>query len=253
MKVVILAGGLGTRLSEETNLKPKSLVEIGNKPILWHIMKMYSAYGINEFVICCGYKGDIIKEYFLNSFKLENIKLNQDFSEMTVIQELTKPWNVVLVDTGENTMTGGRLKRVEKFIGKNTFCFTYGDTLNNVNIQDLISFHKKKNLLATVTACRPPEKYGVLILKNDEVVKFKEKPVRDDWVNGGFFVLEPKILEYISDDSIVWENEPMEKIVDENQLAAYKHTGFYQSMDTSSDKKKLESVWQSEKVPWKVW
>ena len=227
MKVVILAGGLGTRLSEETNLKPKSLVEIGNKPILWHIMKMYSAYGINEFVICCGYKGNIIKEYFLNSFKLENIKLNQDFSEMTVIQESTKPWNVVLVDTGENTMTGGRLKRVEKFIGKNTFCFTYGDTLNNVNIQDLISFHKKKNLLATVTACRPPEKYGVLILKNDEVVKFKEKPVRDDWVNSGFFVLEPKILEYISDDSIVWENELMEKIVDENQLAAYTHTGFY--------------------------
>ena len=227
MKVVILAGGLGTRLSEETNLKPKSLVEIGNKPILWHIMKMYSAYGINEFVICCGYKGDIIKKYFLDSFKLENIKLNQNFSEMTVIQESTKPWNVVLVDTGENTMTGGRLKRVEKFIGKNTFCFTYGDTLNNVNIQDLISFHKKKNLLATVTACRPPEKYGVLVLKNDEVVKFKEKPVRDDWVNGGFFVLEPKILEYISDDSIVWENEPMKKIVDENQLAAYTHTGFY--------------------------
>lgn len=252
MKVVILAGGLGTRLSEETNLKPKSLVEIGNKPILWHIMKMYSAYGINEFVICCGYKGDIIKEYFLNSFKLENIKLNQDFSEMTVIQESTKPWNVVLVDTGENTMTGGRLKRVEKFIGKNTFCFTYGDTLNNVNIQDLISFHKKKNLLATVTACRPPEKYGVLILKNDEVVKFKEKPVRDDWVNGGFFVLEPKILEYISDDSIVWENEPMEKIVDKNQLAAYKHTGFYQSMDTISDKNYLEKLWNKGNAPWLI-
>jgi len=253
MKAVILAGGLGTRISEESNLKPKPMIEIGNKPILWHIMKSYSSYGINEFIICCGYKGDVIKKYFLNSFKLKNIKLSQDFSEMTVIQESTNSWKVVLVDTGQNTMTGGRLKRVKKFVGKNTFCFTYGDTLSNLNIQDLISFHKKKNQLATVTACRPPEKYGVLILKNDQVVEFKEKPVRDDWVNGGFFVLEPKILEYISDDSTVWEKEPMEKLVTENQLAAYKHTGFYQSMDTLSDKNKLVKMWESGKIPWKVW
>ena len=253
MKVVILAGGLGTRISEETLLKPKPMIEIGNKPILWHIMKSYSSYGINEFVICCGYKGNIIKEYFLNSFKLKNIKLNQDFSEMTVIQESTKPWNVILVDTGENTMTGGRLKRVKKYVGDNTFCLTYGDTLNNVNIKNLISFHKKKNLLATVTACRPPEKYGVLILESDKVIDFKEKPVRDDWVNGGYFVMESKVFDLIDNDTTVWEKEPMNKLVKNGQINAYRHTDFYQSMDTISDKNYLNKLWKSDNATWKVW
>ena len=253
MKAVILAGGLGTRISEETHLKPKPMIEVGGKPILWHIMKSYSAYGINEFVICCGYKGDTIKEYFLNSFKLENVKQGQDFTEMTVIQESTNTWNVILVDTGQNTMTGGRLKRVEKYVGDNTFCFTYGDTLNNVNIKDLILFHKKKKLSATVTACRPPEKYGVLILEDDKVIEFKEKHVRDDWVNGGYFVMESKVFDLIDNDTTVWEKEPMSRLVKSNQIRAYMHTHFYQPMDTISDKNYLNKLWESDSAPWKVW
>ena len=253
MKAVILAGGLGTRISEETKTKPKPMIEIGNRPILWHIMKIYSTYGINEFVICCGYKGDRIKKYFLTSFKTENVKQNQDFTEMIVFQESTKPWNVILVDTGQNTMTGGRLKRVQKYVGDNTFCFTYGDTLNNVNIKDLILFHKKKNLFATVTACRPPEKYGVLILEKDKVVEFKEKPVRDNWVNGGYFVMESKVFDLIDNDATTWEKEPMSRLVKNNQIGAYKHINFYQPMDTVSDKNYLNKLWESGNAPWKVW
>jgi len=233
MKAVILAGGHGTRISEETRFKPKPMIEIGNKPILWHIMKIYSTYGINDFVICCGSKGDIIKEYF---------------------KKLTEPWNVNPVDTGLETMTGGRLKKVKKYLDDETFCFTYGDTLNNVNIKKLIEFHKSKKTLATVTVCHPPEKYGILKLQGDMVVDFKEKPAREgEWVNGGYFVLEPSVFDYLKDDSTVWEKEVMEKLAQNSQLSAFRHTGFYQPMDTLSDKIHLEKLWQSNKAFWKVW
>ena len=253
MKVVILAGGLGTRVSEETHLKPKPMIEIGGKPILWHIMKIYSTYDLNDFIICCGYKMEVIKDYFLNSLKSENVQYHQDHIEITIIHESSKSWNIILVDTGLETMTGGRLKRVEKYVGNNTFCFTYGDTLNNVNIKNLISFHKKKNLLCTVTACRPPEKYGVFILNGDTVSEFKEKPVREDWVNGGYFVLEPKVFDLINNDSTIWEKEPMNELVKNEQLVAYKHTGFYQPMDTISEKNYLNKLWESGNAAWKVW
>ena len=233
MKAVILAGGLGTRISEETQTKPKPMIEIGGKPILWHIMKIYSTYGINEFVICCGYKGDVIKEYF---------KKNQE------------QWELKFVNTGLRTMTGGRLKRVEKYVNDNTFCFTYGDTLNDLNIEKLIKFHKSKKKIATVTACHPPEKYGVLKLQREKVIDFKEKPVREgDWVNGGFFVLEPKVFDFIENDSTVWEKEPMLKLAHNDQLIAFRHTGFYQPMDTLSDKLLLERIWKTKNIPWKVW
>ncbi len=251
MKVVILAGGLGTRISEETN--PKPMVEIGGKPILWHIMKNYSTYGLNDFIICCGYKMEAIKEYFLNSLNSENIQSSKNHVEMTIIQELTKTWNVTLVNTGLETMTGGRLKRIEKYVGNDTFCFTYGDTLNNLNIKNLIEFHKKKKLLATVTACRPPEKYGILILQDDIVSKFKEKQVRDEWVNGGYFVLESKVFDLITNDNTIWEKEPMNELVKNKQLAAYEHTGFYQPMDTISEKNYLNKLWESGNAAWKVW
>ena len=231
---MILAGGLGTRISEETLVKPKPLIEIGGMPILWHIMKIYSHYNINDFVICCGYKGNKIKEYF---------EQNKDES-----------WEVKCVDTGLKTMTGGRLKRIKKYIDGNTFCFTYGDTVNDLNIKKLIEFHNNNKIIATVTACHPPEKYGVLKLQKEQVVDFQEKPVREgDWVNGGFFVLEPKVFDYIKDDDTVWEKEPMKKLSKCNQLNAYKHTGFYQSMDTLSDKRILEKMWKEKNAPWKVW
>ena len=233
MKAVILAGGLGTRISEETKTKPKPMIKIGNKPILWHIMKRYSEYGVSDFVICCGYKANVIKEYFKkNKF----------------------PGEVKLVDTGLKTMTGGRLKKVEKYVNNETFCFTYGDTLNDLNIKKLISFHKSKKKLATVTACHPPEKYGVLKLQNEKVVEFKEKPERkNEWVNGGFFVLEPNIFEYIENNETVWEKDPMEKLVRKKQLVAYRHNGFYQPMDTMNDKKKLDKMWKEKNASWKVW
>ena len=231
MKAVILAGGLGTRISEET--QPKPMIEIGGKPMLWHIMKTYSSYGINDFVICCGYKGNVIKEYF---------KKNKE------------PWELKFVDTGLKTMTGGRLKRVEKYVSGNTFCFTYGDTLNNLNIKKLLEFHNIKKRMATITACHPPEKYGVLKLQKDKVVDFREKPVRKgDWINGGFFVLEPKIFDFIKGDNTVWEKEPMQKLAKNDQLVAYRHTGFYQSMDTLSDKILLERMWKTKNALWKVW
>ena len=233
MKAVILAGGLGTRIYEETKSKPKPMIKIGNKPILWHIMKIYSHYGINDFVVCCGYKSNVIKEYF---------------------KENKIPWEVKLVDTGLKTMTGGRLKKVEKYLDKDTFCFTYGDTLNDVNIEKLIKFHQSKKKLATITACHPPEKYGVLKLQNEKVAEFKEKPKKEnEWVNGGFFVLEPNIFDHIKNDKTIWEKEPMEKLVKMNQLVAYRHKGFYQPMDTMSDKKILDGMWKRKTASWKVW
>ena len=230
MKAIILAGGYGTRISEETKLKPKPMIEIGGKPILWHIMKRYSFYGINDFVICCGYKGDKIKEYFL---------------------ENKESWNVSCIDTGLETMTGGRLKRVQKLVN-DTFCFTYGDTLNNLDIKKVIKFHKRQKTLATVTACKPNEKFGILDLDNSKVIKFQEKPKNSHWVNGGYFVLEPEVLDYIKDDSTVWEHEPMTKLVKKEELSAYRHTGFYQPMDTINEKKYLEKLWKEKEAPWKV-
>ncbi len=233
MKVVILAGGLGSRISEETHLKPKPLVKIGNKPILWHIMNRYATYKITDFVVCCGYKGDMIKEYF------KNVK---------------EDWNVTCVDTGLNSMTGGRLKRVKKFVEKETFCFTYGDTLNDVKIDNLINFHNEKSKMATVTACQPTEKYGILDIENNMVVSFKEKPpMKNIWVNGGYFVLEPDVFDYIEGDSSIWEKEPLDKLVKNKQLAAYEHTGFYQHMDTISEKNHLNKLWESGNAAWKVW
>ena len=233
MKTIILAGGLGTRISEETKFKPKPLVEIGGKPIIWHIMKIYSHYGINDFVICSGYKSELIQEYFDN---------------------IDEPWTVTPVDTGEETMTGGRLKRVQKYVEDDRFCFTYGDTLNNVNINELINFHIKKKTLATVTACNPPEKYGVLKIKDEMVIDFQEKPHRErEWVNGGFFVLEPGIFDYVKNDLTVWEKEPMQDLAKNNQLSAYKHTKFYQPMDTLSEKNYLERIWKANTADWKVW
>jgi glucose-1-phosphate cytidylyltransferase len=230
MKVVILAGGLGTRISEETINKPKPMIEIGGKPILWHIMKRYSTYGINDFVICSGYKSKIIEDYFKENYE---------------------DWKVNVVDTGLNTMTGGRLKKIQSIVGNETFCFTYGDTLNDVNIKDLIEFHKKSNTLATVTSCIPPEKYGILYIKENKVIKFKEKPNDEkNWVNGGFFVLESEIFSLIKGDNTVWEKEPMEKLVQKQQLSAFKHTGFYQPMDTLNDKNYLEKLWNGENPPW---
>jgi glucose-1-phosphate cytidylyltransferase len=232
MKVVILAGGLGSRISEETKLKPKPMVEIGGKPIIWHIMKIYSFYGINDFIICCGYKGEKIKKYFA---------------------ENNENWNVSCIDTGLETMTGGRLKRIQNLID-DTFCLTYGDTVNDLNIEELIKFHKKESRLATVTSCIPPEKYGVLEIKENKVISFKEKPPMEEvWVNGGFFVLEPQIFEYLENDSTIWEKEPMEGLVKNNQLSAYKHSGFYQHMDTIKEKNFLNKLWQEEKAKWKVW
>ena len=252
MKVVILAGGFGTRLSEETKNKPKPMVEIGRKPILWHIMKKYASFGINEFIICCGYKADVIRNYFEENFTSSE----DDFGVVyeTEKENPTEKWNVRLVDTGLNTMTGGRLKKVEKYLDKQTFCFTYSDTLNDVNITSLIDFHYKQKKLATVTVCQPPGKYGILQLENDRVIDFKEKPRGDgNWVNGGYFVLEFKVLDYIKNDTTVWEQEPMNHLTKECQLAAYRHTGFYQPMDTISDKNHLQKLWESNNPKWKNW
>ena len=257
MKAVILAGGYGTRISEESSIRPKPMVEIGNKPILWHIMKIYSSYGINEFIVCCGYKSHVIKEYFANyhlhcsdvSFDLKNNLMQVHSSEV-------EPWRVTLVETGEETMTGGRLKKVSEYIGNETFCFTYGDGVSNVNIQDLIDFHKKNKVLATLTAVQPPGRFGAFKLDHNEdrIQSFKEKPDGDGaWVNSGFFVLEPAVMDYIENDLTSWEKEPMERLAASGKLAAYRHHGFWQPMDTLRDKHILESLWHQEKAPWKVW
>ena len=255
MQAVILAGGLGTRLSEETDLKPKPMVEIGGKPILWHIMKIYSSFGVNEFIICCGYKGYIIKEYFANYLLHKcDIEVNLGLREVNYIHDTSEPWKIKLIDTGEQTMTGGRLKRIERYVD-DTFLFTYGDGVSNVNIKALIECHRNSGKLATLTAVNPPGRYGVLELNDrNEVVMVQEKPSGDgSWINGGFFVLEPGIFKYITNDSDSWENAPMNSLAANNQISAYKHYGFWQPMDTLRDKRYLESLWTSEQAPWKLW
>lgn len=254
LKAVILAGGLGTRLSEETVVKPKPMVEIGGRPILWHIMKIYSSYGINDFVICLGYKGYMIKEYFANyCLHMSDVTFNMSDGSIEVHQNTAEPWRVTLVDTGDESMTGGRLKRVSHYID-DTFCFTYGDGVADVSIDRLIAFHKSQGRLATVTAVQPPGRYGRLEIEENRVLRFQEKPIGDgDWINGGFFVLEPKVLEYIAEDSTPWEAEPLERLAAENQLSVYKHARFWRPMDTLRDKNYLEELWNSGQVPWKVW
>lgn len=254
MKAVILAGGLGSRISEETAYRPKPMIEVGEKPILWHIMKTYSAYGIHDFIICLGYKGYVIKEYFANYFlHMSDVTLNIAKNSMEIHQNSAEPWTVTLVETGENSMTGGRLKRVANYINDD-FCFTYGDGLADININDLIAFHRKQDRLATMTAVQPPGRFGALALKEEAVVGFQEKPHGDGgWINGGFFVLSPKVLDYIKDDTTAWEGEPLEHLAKDNQLSAYLHRGFWQPMDTLRDKKLLETLWSSGQAPWKIW
>jgi glucose-1-phosphate cytidylyltransferase len=257
MKAVILAGGFGTRLSEETGIRPKPMVEIGDKPIIWHIMKIYSAQGINDFIICLGYKGYVIKEFFF-TYALQTSDVTFDFrkNRTEFHQEGTEPWRVTLVETGLDTMTGGRLKRVQPFIGSETFCLTYGDGLCDVNLNDLIAYHKSQNTLATLTAVQPPGRFGAFTLEKDEgkIGSFKEKPKGDGaWINGGYFVLEPGIIDFIEDDATVWEQKPMEKLAEARQLSAFRHTGFWHAMDTLRDKMVLEKIWMSGKAPWKIW
>jgi len=255
LKVVILAGGLGTRISEETQVKPKPMIEIGAMPILWHIMKVYSAYDINDFVICCGYKGYIIKEYFANYFlHMSDVTFDLKDNKMEVHHKFAEPWKVTLVDTGLETMTGGRLKRVKNYVNEETFCFTYGDGLSNVNVSDLIQFHKSNNTIATVTSVQPPGRFGLMDIEGDKISNFTEKPSGDgNWINGGYFVLEPKVFDYLEDDSTVWEREPLERLAKEGQLSAFKHSSFWQPLDTLRDKNYLEKLWASGKAPWKVW
>lgn len=255
MKAVILAGGLGTRITEETQLKPKPLIEIGGMPILWHIMKIYSAYNVNDFVVCCGYKGYMIKEYFSNYFlHMSDVTFDMKHNKMEVHQKFVEPWKVTLVDTGLETMTGGRLKKIKNYLEDDTFCFTYGDGLADINISKLIDFHHNKKTLATITAVQPPGRFGILNIENDKVSNFKEKPDGDgQWINGGFFVLEPKVIDYIQDESTVWEREPLERLARENQLSVYKHTSFWQPVDTLREKNYLEQLWNSGKASWKMW
>jgi glucose-1-phosphate cytidylyltransferase len=256
MKAVILAGGLGTRISEDTSSRPKPMIEIGGKPILWHILKTYSHHGINDFIICCGYKGYVIKEYFANYFlHMSDITFDMSNNSMEVHQKNAEPWKVTLVDTGEETMTGGRLKRVRQYLNDDEdFCFTYGDGVGDVDITATIKFHKQQNTLATLSAMQPPGRFGALGLSNNKVHGFQEKPQGDGgWINGGFFILSPKVIDYIEGDHTVWEKEPMERLAKDNQLAAYFHNGFWQPMDTLRDKVHLEELWQAGKAPWKVW
>ena len=256
MKVVILAGGLGTRISEETHLKPKPMLEIGGKPILWHLMKIYSSHGINDFVICCGYRGYVIKEYFANYFlHMSDVTFDMSSNTVNVHQANSEPWKVTVVDTGEETSTGGRLKRIEEYVRNDElFCFTYGDGLSNVNITDLIHFHNANKKLATVTAVQPPGRYGLLNIKSNLVQSFIEKPQGDGgWINGGFFVLSPKCIKYIANDETSWESESLVQISKDGELAAYQHRGFWQSMDTLREKVYLEDLWLKQEAPWKTW
>jgi glucose-1-phosphate cytidylyltransferase len=260
MKAVLLAGGFGTRISEETGVRPKPMVEIGGKPILWHIMKIYSHYGINDFIICSGYKGNIIKEYFMNYFLLNSdITFDLLNNDMKVHHTCAEPWNVTVADTGGNTMTGGRIKRIREYVGNETFCLTYGDGVSNVNIKSLIAYHRKHGLLATLTSVKPEGRFGVFNLPKDEskIRIFKEKPKGDDddtaWVNGGFFVLEPGVMDYIEGDDTVFEQKPLENLANAGQLAAFRHNGFWQPMDTIRDRNVLEKLWESPAPPWKVW
>lgn len=256
MKAVILAGGLGTRISEETSTRPKPMIEIGGKPILWHIMKIYSSHGVNDFVVCCGYKGYILKEYFANYFlHMSDVTFDMEHNKMEVHQRYAEPWKVTLVDTGEETMTGGRLKRVAKYVkNEDAFCLTYGDGVSDVNITELIAFHKAQNVKATLTAVLPPGRFGALDLQGRKVASFREKPQGDGaMINGGFFVLSPKVIDYIDEDKTIWEREPLEHLAEEGSLAAFHHNGFWQPMDTLRDKIHLEELWQSGCAPWKVW
>jgi len=255
MKAVILAGGLGTRISEETHLKPKPMIEIGGKPILWHIMKIYSAHGVNDFVICCGYKGYIIKEYFANYFlHMSDVTFDIGENTMQVHQRKAEPWRVTLVDTGDTTQTGGRLKLIAEYLGDEDFCLTYGDGVGDIDISATLAFHKSHGRLATMTATQPPGRFGALDLEGASVRSFLEKPHGDGgWINGGFFVLSPKVISYIAGDAMPWEREPMERLAKEGQLSAYLHEGFWQPMDTLRDKNHLEELWASGKAPWKVW
>ena len=256
MIAVILAGGLGTRISEETHLKPKPMIEIGGKPILWHIMKCYSAHGVNDFVICCGYKGYLIKEYFANYFlHMSDVTFDMAKNEMQVHQQKAEPWRVTLVDTGEDVLTGGRLKRVLDFVkNEDCFCFTYGDGLGNVNISASIDFHRQHGKLATVTAVQPPGRYGALQRNGDTVTAFTEKPRGDGGlINGGFFVLSPKCIDLIANDLTSWEAEPMSQLAEVSQMMAFEHDGFWQPMDTLREKNMLEELWLSGHAPWKVW
>jgi glucose-1-phosphate cytidylyltransferase len=256
MKAVILAGGLGTRISEETSTRPKPMIEIGGKPILWHILKTYSHHGINDFVICCGYKGYVIKEYFANYFlHMSDVTFDMNKNTMEVHQRHAEPWKVTLVDTGEDTMTGGRVKRIANYVKDDeAFCMTYGDGVGDVNISELIAFHKAQNVKATLTATIPPGRFGALDLKGTKVHSFMEKPKGDGaMINGGFFVLSPSVIDYITDDKTTWEREPLEHLAREGNLAAFPHHGFWQPMDTLRDKTHLEALWQSGQAPWKTW
>jgi glucose-1-phosphate cytidylyltransferase len=256
MKVVILAGGFGTRLSEETAVRPKPMVEIGGKPILWHIMKIYSHYGFNEFVVCLGFKGYMIKEYFSNYFlHMSDVTFDMEQNTMQVHQKFVEPWRVTLVDTGVDSMTGGRLKRVARYIGDETFMLTYGDGVADVNIKELLAFHRGHGRAATITATQPSGRFGALNMTGESLVtSFQEKPAGDgSWINGGFFVLEPRVLDRIAGDATLFEREPLESLAQDGQLVAYKHNGFWQPMDTLRDRTHLESLWDSGKAPWKCW
>lgn len=256
MKVVVLAGGFGTRISEESHLKPKPMIEIGDMPILWHIMKSYSTYGYNDFVICCGYKAYVIKEYFADYY-LHRSDITFDFmdhNKMEIHDNFAEPWRVTLVDTGLNTMTGGRVKQIQKYIGEEPFMLTYGDGVSDVDINKLVEFHKSHGKLATMTAVQPDGRFGVLDIKNNQISAFREKSKEDSgYINAGFMVLEPKIFDYIEDDNTVFEREPLETVASEGQLMAFKHKGFWQCMDTQRDKQQLEELWASRQAPWRKW
>jgi len=255
MKAVILAGGLGTRISEETHLKPKPMIEIGGRPILWHIMKLYSAHGVNDFIICCGYKGYVIKEYFANYFlHMSDVSFDMSNNTMQVHQQKAEPWKVTLVDTGDDTQTGGRLKRIAKYLGDEDFCFTYGDGVGDIDIRKLIDFHKQSGRKATLTATQPPGRFGAISLDGTTIRNFQEKPQGDgSWINGGYFVLSPTVIDYIDGDETIWERQPMEQLAKEGEFNAYFHKGFWQPMDTLRDKNLLEELWDAGKAPWKIW
>lgn len=255
MKAVILAGGRGSRISEETDIKPKPMVNIGGKPILWHLMKFYSAHGVNDFVICCGYLGYVIKEYFANYFlHTSDVTFDLENNSVEVHHKRTEPWKVTLVDTGLDTMTGGRLKRVKDYLDANEdFCFTYGDGLSDIDLKSLFDHHKNSGKLSTVTAVQPPGRFGALAFENDQLQGFREKPEGESWINGGFFVLNPKVIDYIDDDATIWEREPMENLVKDGEMSAFFHRGFFQPMDTLREKNYLEELWENGKAPWKIW
>lgn len=255
MKAVILAGGLGTRLSEETSLKPKPMVEIGGRPILWHILKIYSSHGIHDFVICAGYKGYVIKEYFANYFlHMSDVTFDMQDNRMEVHHRKAEPWKVTIVDTGDETMTGGRIRRVRDYVGDTTFCCTYGDGVGDIDISGAVRFHRENGLKATLTGVQPPGRFGALQLEENKVVSFQEKPQGDgSWINGGFFVLEPSVFDLIPGDSSVWEKEPLENLAAQRQLGIFRHDGFWRPMDTLRDKHELETLWDAGRAPWKTW